>query len=301
MSILDNTKSTLPKVDMEQDGGKFNGTKLFRNIVCIVLCFLSIFPFFIMLINSTLDSATIVSGLHFLPGDKFIRNFNSLMEGGAKTSGVNVLQAMLNSLCITVPAVALQIYFGSLTAYAVTAYKFKLRNFLWGFIYAIMMIPRQVSIVGFIKVTQLTHLYGTIWPMIIPAIAAPTTVYFMKQYMETGFSIEIVEAARIDGSSEFRTFNRIVLPLLKPAMATQAIFAFVGSWNNLYTPSIILATARDKMTMPMFVEALKANDKERDWGQIYCGLFITVLPLLVMYFALSRYIVGGVALGGVKE
>jgi multiple sugar transport system permease protein len=137
--------------------------------------------------------------------------------------------------------------------------------------------------------------------MIIPAIAAPTTVYFMKQYMETGFSLEIVEAARIDGSSEFRTFNRIVLPLLKPAMATQAIFAFVGSWNNLYTPSIILATARVKMTMPMFVDALKANDKERVWGQIYCGLFITVLPLLVMYFALSRYIVGGVALGGVKE
>ena len=123
----------------------------------------------------------------------------------------------------------------------------------------------------------------------------------MKQYMETGLSLEIVEAARIDGSSEFATFNRIVLPLLKPAMATQAIFGFVGSWNNLYTPSIILATERSKQTMPMYVSSLKANDKDRDWGLIYCGLFTTVIPLLVMYFFLSKYIIAGVALGGVKE
>ena len=151
------------------------------------------------------------------------------------------------------------------------------------------------------KVCNLLHISGTFLPLIIPAIAAPTTVYFMKQYMESGLSLEIVEAARIDGSSEFATFNRIVLPLLKPAMATQAIFGFVASWNNLYTPSIILATERNKMTMPMYVSSLKANDKERDWGQIYCGLFTTVVPILVMYFFLSKYIIAGVALGGVKE
>ncbi|MBR3538510.1 MAG: carbohydrate ABC transporter permease, partial [Eubacterium sp.] len=230
-----------------------------------------------------------------------INNFKALLDAGAKTSGVNVLQAMLNSLIVTVPATILQIYFGSLTAYAVTAYNFKLKKFLWGFIYAIMMIPTQVSIVGFVKVCNLTHISGTFLPLIIPAIAAPTTVYFMKQYMESGLSLEIVEAARIDGSSEFATFNRIVLPLLKPAMATQAIFGFVASWNNLYTPSIILATERNKMTMPMYVSSLKANDKERDWGQIYCGLFTTVIPILVMYFFLSKYIIAGVALGGVKE
>ena len=218
-----------------------------------------------------------------------------------KTSGVNVLQAMLNSLLVTVPATVLQIYFGSLTAYAVTVYNFKLKKFAWGFIYAIMMIPQQVSIVGFIKICNLTHLYGSFLALIIPAIAAPTTVYFMKQYMETGLSVEIVEAARIDGSGEMHTFNTIVLPLLKPAMATQAIFGFVASWNNLYTPSIILATERQKQTMPMYVSALKANDKSRDWGQIYCGLFTTVLPILVMYFFLSKYIIAGVALGGVKE
>ncbi|MBQ8912697.1 MAG: carbohydrate ABC transporter permease [Lachnospiraceae bacterium] len=286
---------------MDQEVKGYSTVKLIRYIVCILLCFISIFPFFILIINSTLPSSKIVTGIKLLPGSNFVTNFKNLIAAGNKTSGVNVMQAMWHSLLITVPATALQIYFGSLTAYAVTAYKFKGRNFMWGFIYAIMMIPTQVSVVGFIKVCNLTHLYGTYWPLIIPAMAAPTTVYFMKQYMETGLSLEIIEAARIDGSKEFYTFNRIVLPLLKPAMATQAIFGFVASWNNLYIPSLVLGTERKKMTMPMFVAALKANDKERDWGQIYCGLFATVLPLLVMYFILSKYIIAGVALGGVKE
>lgn len=286
---------------MDQTEKKVSGSKIFRYVVCIFLCFLSIFPFYILIINSTLKSSDIVTGIKLIPGGEFINNFKALLEGGAKTSGVNVLQAMLNSLIVTVPATVLQIYFGSLTAYAVTAYDFKLKKFAWGFIYAIMMIPQQISIVGFIKICQLTNLYGSFLALIIPAMAAPTTVYFMKQYMETGLSIEIVEAARIDGSGEMHTFNTIVLPLLKPAMATQAIFGFVASWNNLYTPSIILATEREKQTMPMYVSSLKANDKERDWGQIYCGLFTTVLPILVMYFFLSKYIIAGVALGGVKE
>ena len=279
----------------------YSTVKLVRYIVCIILCFLSIFPFYILIINSTLPSSKIVTGIKLLPGSNFMKNLKLLIDSGAKTSGVNVFQAMFHSLLITVPATALQIYFGSLTAYAVQAYRFKGRNFMWGFIYAIMMIPTQVSVVGFMKVCNITHLYGTFWPLILPAIAAPTTVYFMKQYMETGLSLEIIEAARIDGSGEFRTFNTIVIPLLKPAMATQAIFGFVASWNNLYIPSLVLGTEREKMTMPMFVSALKANDKDRDWGQIYCGLFVTVLPILVMYFFLSKYIIAGVALGGVKE
>ena len=286
---------------MDQEIKGINRRKIGRYIVCIILCFISIFPFYVLIVNSTLKSADITSGLKILPGGEFFTNFKNLLNSGAKTSGVNVLQAMLNSLIVTVPATILQVYFGSLTAYAVTVYNFKGKKFVWAFIYAIMMIPTQVSVVGFVKVCQMTGLYGTFWPLIIPAMAGPTTVYFMKQYMETGLSVEIVEAARIDGSSEFATFNRIVLPLLKPAMATQAIFGFVGTWNNLYTPSIILATERQKQTMPMYVSSLKANDKDRDWGLIYCGLLTTVIPILVMYFFLSKYIIAGVALGGVKE
>ena len=275
--------------------------KLFRHIVCIILALISIFPFYVLIINATHTSSEIQRGINMIPGSNLVKNYKNLISDTSKTSGVTLWKALFNSLIVTVPATMLQIYFGTLTAYAVTVYEFKLKKFAWGFIYGIMMIPTQISIVGLIKVCNLTHLYGTFWPLILPAAAAPTTVYFMKQYMETGFSIEIVEAARIDGSSEIRTFNQICLPLVKPAMATQAIFGFVASWNNLYTPSIILATERQKMTMPMYVSSLKANDKSRDFGVIYIGLFITVIPILVAYFFLSKYIIAGVALGGVKE
>ena len=280
---------------------KLSGNKIFRNCICIFLCFLSLFPFYLLFINSTLKSSDIQGTIRIIPGLNFFKNLKGLLEGEAKTSNVNVLQAMRTSLIVTVPATFLQVYFAALTAYGVHTYNFKFKKAAWAFIYAIMMVPTQISIVGFIKVAKMTHTYRTYIPLIIPAMAAPTTVYFMKQYMEASLSYEIIEAARIDGTTEFGTFNRIVIPLIKPAMATQAIFAFVGSWNNLFTPTMIIGNERKKMTMPMYVEALKANDKTQDMGQIYCGLFVTVLPILVMYALLSRYIVAGVALGGVKE
>ena len=280
---------------------KLSGTVIFRHIICIILVLLALFPFYVLIINSTLESNVIKQGIHMLPGSHFFENYKNLMIKTSATSTVNLWQAMRNSLIVTVPTTALQVYFASLTAYGLTVYQFKGRDFAWGFIYAIMMIPTQVSIVGLIKVCQLTHLYGTVLPMIIPAIAAPTTVYFMKQYMENGLSLEIVEAARIDGCSEFKIFNQIALPLMKPAMATQAIFAFVASWNNLYTPSILLGANRELSTLPMYAQAIRANDKTPDLGQVYAAMLCAILPIIVAYLLLSKYIIEGVALGGVKE
>ena len=258
-----------------------------------------------LIVNSTLTNGQVLISKYFLPiggPSQFVANFKGLQVWCDNAMIISIWKAMLNSLICTVPTTILQVYFASLTAYGITVYNFRFKKTAWAFIYAIMMIPTQVSIVGFIKVCNLTHMYGTFLPLIIPAIAAPTTVYFMKQYMESGFSVEIVEAARIDGSGEFKTFNIIALPLLKPAMATQAIFSFVGSWNNLYTPSLILATKKRELgTLPLYIEAIKSNDKQRDWGQIYVALFIAVMPILIAYLFLSKYIVAGVSLGGVKE
>ena len=279
---------------------KLSGTVIFRHIICIILVLLALFPFYVLIINSTLESNVIKQGIHMLPGSHFFENYKNLMIKTSATSTVNLWQAMRNSLIVTVPTTALQVYFASLTAYGLTVYQFKGRDFAWGFIYAIMMIPTQVSIVGLIKVCSITNMYGTFWPLILPAIAAPTTVYFMKQYMQSGLSIEIIEAARIDGAGEFMTFNTIALPLLKPAMATQAIFAFIASWNNLYTPTMMISDNR-KYTLPMFITGLKSDSIRTDYGFVYVGLTLTVLPLLIVYFALSKYIIAGVALGGVKE
>lgn len=290
-------------VQMTEEKKSMSWVKPVRYVICIFLCILSIFPFYVLLINATLDSNTIVKGIHLIPGGSIINNYKNLMDPikNPQNDICNMWESLLHSLIVTVPTVILQVYFASFTAYGVTVYNFKFKKLAWGFIYAIMMIPTQITIIGLLKVSNLLHMDGTYLPLIIPAIAAPTTVYFMKQYMESGFSVEIVEAARIDGAGEFKIFNIIALPLLKPAMATQAIFAFVASWNNLYTPQLVLGSAKELSTMPMYVAGLQAQDYQRDYGMIYLGLLMTVIPIMVAYFLLSKYIVAGVALGGVKE
>lgn len=304
------------QVEMTQETKKFNPTKLIRYIICIGLCILSIYPFYMLILNSCLTDAYIQKAKYLLMpfGEKidgknlynpikvFADNYKGLQSWCKDAQVISIWKAMLNSFLITVPTTVLQVYFASLTAYAITVYNFKFKKLAWGFIYAIMMIPTQVSIVGLLKVCDMFHIMNTYVPLIIPAMAAPTTVYFMKQYMESGFSVEIVEAARIDGSGEFKTFNTIALPLLKPAMATQAIFAFVASWNNLYTPSLILAeVGKEKGTLPMYIQAIQSNDKQKNFGYIYVAIFLAVMPILIAYLVLSKYIVAGVALGGVKE
>lgn len=280
-------------------GAKIKTQKIIRTVICVLLCIISIFPFYIMIVNSTLESKVIESGIHLFPGGEFFHNWAKLME---KSNGMStsLWGAMLHSLLISVPATLLQVYFATMTAYGLTVYQFKARNAAWTFIMAIMMIPAQVTIIGFLQAMINVHLYNTYWPLIIPAIAAPSTVYFMRQYMQQGLSLEIVEAARIDGSGEFKTFNQIALPLMKPAMATQAIFAFVASWNNLYTPTMMISD-QSKITLPMFIQSMRSEQFRTDYGMIYLGLFITVLPIFIVYFSLSKYIIAGVALGGVKE
>lgn len=278
---------------------KIRAKKIFRTVICIILCIISVFPFYVMIVNTTHTSDVIKHGVKLIPGGELVNNFKGMLVRTAG-KGTTVWQAMLHSVIIAVPATILQVYFATLTAYGLTVYRFKLRDMAWSFIMAIMMIPAQVSIIGFLNLMIKVNLYNTYWPLIIPAIAAPSTVYFMKQYMQGGLSVEIIEAARIDGSGEFSTFNKIALPLMKPAMATQAIFAFIASWNNLYTPTMMISDNR-KYTLPMFITGLKSDSIRTDYGYVYVGLTLTVLPLLVVYFALSKYIIAGVALGGVKE
>ncbi len=122
----------------------------------------------------------------------------------------------------------------------------------------------------------------------------------MRQFMVPSLPMEIVQSARVDGAAEFRTFNQIVLPIMKPAMATQAIFGFVNSWNQLFMPQILL-TQKELYTMPIMVSLLNGDIYKVEYGAVYMGILMTVLPLFIIYFALSKYIIAGVALGGVKE
>lgn len=274
------------------------GAKIFRNAVCIFLCFLSLIPFWIMIVNATRDSVAIQSGFSLIPSTHIGENFQKLIY--QCNANVPLWKYMTNSLIIAGFSTVLSVYFSTMTAYGVVVYKFRGSQFAWAFIMAIMMIPTQVSSIGFFRFMYGLGLGNNYIPLIIPAIAAPATVFFMRQYMLSALPLEIIDAARIDGSKEFNTFNTIAMPLMKPAVATQCIFAFIGSWNNFYTPSMLLSSQK-KYTLPMFVQLMRGERFRSDYGIIYVGLVLTIMPIFVVYFCLSKYIIAGVALGGVKE
>lgn len=261
----------------------------------IFLAALSIFPFWIMIVNATRSTTEIQQmAISLIPSDYLWNNMKILM----KTDTFDPIRGFANSLLISTGSTLCAVYFSTLTAYALVVYDWRLKRPFFSFIMAVMMIPAQVVTIGFVQMLYKINLVNSYLPLILPAIAAPSMVFFMRQYMIPSLSLEIVQSARIDGAKEFYTFNRIALPIMKPAIATQAIFSFVSSWNNLFLPLVILRT--DKFTMPIMVSLLKGDIYRTEFGSIYLGLTLTVLPLFIIYFLLSKYIIAGVALGSVK-
>lgn len=225
-------------------------------IICIILAIVSILPFWIMLVNATRSTTEIQqNAISFLPSGYFMNNLKILLG-----KSFNPGKGFLNSFIISAGSTSLAVYFSSLTAYGLTAYEWKLKQPFFSFIMAVMMIPGQITMIGFYQMAYKLGLTNNMWMLILPAIASPSMVFFMRQYLQSTLSMEIVQSARIDGAGEFLTFNRIVLPIMKPAIATQAIFSFVSSWNNLFTP-LVLLTDQDKYTMPIMVSLLRGDRK----------------------------------------
>lgn len=264
-------------------------------IVLILVTFMCLFWFYVLFINATRGHAQIQMGFSAIPGNQFINNWTKLMHGSQP-----VWSGLFNSVFIAVCTAILTTYFSTMTAYAIHVYDFKLKNIMFTFILMIMMIPTQVTALGFYRLMLDWDLLDSFIPLIIPAVASPVTFFYMKQYMESSLPLEIIEASRIDGSGEFHTFNRMVLPIMKPAIAVQAIFAFVSSWNNFFIPALILTKA-EKKTLPILISLLRQADfLKKDMGQVYMMIAFSIFPVIVVYLILSKHIVQGVALGSVK-
>jgi multiple sugar transport system permease protein len=265
-------------------------------IVLILLSFLCLIWFYILFINSTRSNSGLKSGFTIIPGAYLAQNFTNMLHGT-----VPVLNGMLNSVIVAGLSAGLCVYFSCMTAYAIHAYNFKGKKAIFTFILMIMMIPTQVTALGFITFMGKLKLMDSFIPLIIPSIAAPVVFFYMKQYMDSNLPLSLLEAARIDGCGEFRTFNSIVLPLMKPAIAVEAIFTFVSSWNNYFTPALILSTDKKK-TLPILIAQLRSADWLKfDMGVVYVTIAFSIFPVIVVYLFLSKYIVGGVTAGGVKE
>ena len=279
----------------QEKGMGVRSRRVVAYVVLILISFLCLFWFYVLFINATRSHSELTKGFTPIPSNFLAQNLNNVFTGT-----LPVVRGMLNSLLIALSSAVLCTYFSTMTAYAIHAYDFKLKKFMSTFILAIMMIPAQVTALGFLQLIGKMGLDDSFIPLIVPSIAAPVTYFYMKQYMESALPISLIEAARIDGSGEFRTFNNIVLPLMKPAIAVQAIFTFVGSWNNYFTPALVLHTDTKK-TLPILIAQLRSADFLKfDMGQVYAMIAFSIFPVIVVYLILSKYIVGGVAVGAVK-
>lgn len=276
---------------------KTTAARVVSYVFLIFVTLIALFPLYLLLINATRSHSDIGMKFSVIPSTYIAQNFEKATAGGGLFKG------LLNSFIISASASILSCYFSAMTAYGIHVYDFKLKKFAFTFIMIIMMIPTQISAVGFVDLVFNLNLNDTFVPLIVPSIAAPAVFFYMKQYIESSMPLEVIEAARVDGSNEFRTFNTIALPMLKPAIAVQLIFAFTSAWNNYFIPMLII-NKDSRKTVPMLIATLRTDvasgGAAADRGKLYMAIVIAIIPVVIVYIFISKHIVQGVALGAVK-
>lgn len=261
-------------------------------LLLILLTVLCAVPFLVVFINSTHSSLDIVKQFNLLPGDSLASNYDTMQ------SLVDIWRGFFNSVIITVPYTLLTGYFGALVAYGFAKYRFRFKNALYAIVLASMMIPSQLSIIGFYRLCLHLDMTNSYLPFIIPGIANATTVFFLRGMIEQSISDSMIEAPRIEGCSEFGIFNRIVLPCIMPGVATMCIFNFVASWNAYMGPLIIMQK-KELYTMPVMISMIKGL-YVTNYGAMYLAVAISVIPIMIVFAIFSRYIIDGLTTGSEK-
>ncbi|WP_017380503.1 carbohydrate ABC transporter permease [Paenisporosarcina sp. TG-14] len=261
----------------------------------ILLVIISFIPFYMMIINATRSNSDILqNGFTLFPGGAIKENYEILM------SYMNLWRGFLNSLIIALSVTFVSSYFSALTAYGFCIYKFKGSNFLFVAVLVLMMVPGQLGLIGFFDLVQTMGLLDSYIPLIIPSLASPFVVFFLRQFLITAMPIAILEAARIDGASEFKIFHIIGFPIMMPAVATMAIFTFIGSWNNYILPLVVIFSP-EKYTLPVMMGALRGSQVAQNLGSMYLGIAISVVPIMIAFLFFSKYIISSISAGAVKE
>lgn len=264
-------------------------------IMLTIILIVTIIPIWILLVNATRSTPEIQQGLAILPSTHTADNYSILVG-----RGVNMARGFSNSMFLSVTTTLVSVYFSLLTAYGVVVYNFPGKRFFYNFVLILVMLPLQLSIIGFFQYMSKIGLTDSYAALILPSIASAGAVFFGKQYLESIIIQDLIDAARIDGCGELKIFHQIMMPIAAPGAFTMAIFAFVASWNNFFTPFIMISSL-EKYTLPMLVQTLKGDPYRTEYGAIYLGLAITVVPIIIIYALFSRYIVSGIAMGSVKE
>ncbi|MDF2646694.1 MAG: sugar transporter permease [Paenibacillus sp.] len=266
--------------------------KIIIYVVLIAIALTCLLPFYSMIITSTHTNSDIARKLLIVPGDQFLVNYHRLIET------VNIWRGLGNTLFITITATLINVYFAALAGYGFSKYNFRYKGVLFMITLGTMMIPGQLGIIGFYKLMDVFHMLNTYYPLLLTSVYNAFGIFLVKQFADTSVPTEIIESGRIDGYGEMQLFHRIILPLMSPALATLAIFAFIGKWNDFLVPMIILFDA-DMQTLPVMIASVKSQFSS-DFGAQYVGIVISVVPILVFFSFMSKRIINGVAAGAVK-
>ena len=271
---------------------------IFRYIFCTALCIISLLPIALLFINSTKSTHDILQGISFLPGGKFAENLQAA-KGYLSDSGLKLYEVVGLSCAISITTALVGTYIGGLCAYGFEYYKFMHKKVLWWVVISALMIPATAGCVGFLKLVIKLNLYNNILPIILAGITIPSCAYFLRMYLHTLKLHEIIEAARIDGCPEFIIFNRIILPIMKPAIFLQLIINFAYSWNNTLYQNYILIDIHKK-SLSVFLKTMVGMGSGMD-PVTYMLLLISTVPSLVILVFLSRGLTAHINLGAVKE
>ncbi len=272
--------------------------KVNQTIIYLLLLLLSticLLPFIMMLVNSTREGTDIMKSFTLIPGDYLIKNWEVVK------ANLNIPRGFANSIFISVLSTALAAYFSSLTAFGFAFYRFKGRKVIFTIIIVSMMIPAQLGLLGFYDLSTKLGLIDSFIPLIVPSIASPATVFFLRQYLLSVMPKSLLEAPRIDGASEFYIFHKIGLPIMSPGIATMAIGLFIGSWNSYLLPLVIL-NSQKKFTLPVMIASLNSvRDIAQNIGATYVAVAISVVPIIIVFCFCSKYIISSISSGSVKE
>lgn len=270
------------------------GRKIALYVILLVIAAIMLMPFYMMFVMATHTTTEIYSfppALWF--GSNLVENFKNMIEA------VDFPQAFFNSCFVTITYVVLVLFFCSIGGYAFAVYDFPGRKQLFAVLLATMMVPWVAGCIPWFIMMSRFGWINNFAALIIPGCANAFGIYWMRQYCQNNVPVSLMEAARIDGCSEWTIFFRIIAPILKPAYASLGIMQFVNVWNDFMQPLMILRE-QDKQTLPLMLKTM-VSDRGTDYGAMMLASTCAVLPLLIVFLCASKYFMSGLTAGAVKE
>lgn len=279
-------------------------------IILILLALAFLFPLYWIVTGAFKNGVDInnTKDIAWVPSEWVLTNFEKLFNKRTaplfEIFGIEGPRApaafrwLLNTVVMAVSAMLLTCITASMAGYALAKKRFRGRGILFALIVCAMALPKQVIVIPLAQeMTNFFHLNDTLWAVILPTVGWPFGVFLMKQFSET-IPTEILEAARVDGAGELRTFITVVFPMIKPGIGALAIFTFVNTWND-YFLQLVMLTSRESWTLPLAIANLQ-GEMSTDFGLIMAGAALASIPIIIVFVAFQKYFTQGIAMGAVK-